>query len=120
MIKWSRDLKRKYDKKILANFDKNLILFIPYRPFFRFYFYADKLLCDVLTQNHVELFGDEYSANNFVINIMGITTDKPFSVLASNALTGINYLGAAAGTTFSHFLDMILEVLNRLTFQIGA
>ena len=29
---------------------------------------------------------------------MGITTDKPFSVLASNRITGVNYLSPAAGT----------------------
>jgi predicted helicase len=97
-IKWSRDLRKKYDNKILADYNSNLAVQIPYRPFFKLYYYPYKLLSDVLTQNHFDIFGENLDKGNIVINIMGITTDKPFSILISNKITGANFLSPAAGT----------------------
>jgi predicted helicase len=97
-IKWSEALKNNLLRGIKLKFDKEKMITIPYRPFCNNIYYSEKNLSDRLTNNHYNFFGDKLNLSNLAINIMGITTNKPFSVLCSDKCTGVNYLSPAAGT----------------------
>ena len=97
-IKWSEALKSNLKRNLDFVFQKEKIIQLDYRPFFKQYFYAEKLLSDRLTKNHSECFGMELNEQNLALNVMGINTDKPFSALIANKITGANFLSPAAGT----------------------
>ncbi len=97
-IKWSEALKNNLQRGIKMKFNIEKLVTIPYRPFCNNVYYAEKYLSDRLTSNHYEFFGNNLNLYNIAINIMGITTNKPFSVLCSDKCTGVNYLSPAAGT----------------------
>ena len=60
-IKWSRDLKNELNRGNKSVFSENLIVRGIYRPFFKTFHYTEKLLNDVLTQNHYDVFGKDLS-----------------------------------------------------------
>lgn len=96
VFKWSRDLKNKFNKGLKMKFQAHLIKQSGYRPFINRYFYAEKILNDVLTQNHYDMFGNDLSKPNKVISRMGLNTDKPYSVLSCNGLADYSYLSPAS------------------------
>ena len=82
-IKWSRDLKNEHSRGNKSKFSTNLIVNGMYRPFFKVFHYAEKLLNDVLTQNHYDVFGKELTnKTNKVIAIPGVGIDRPYHVIA--------------------------------------
>jgi len=91
-IKWSRDLKTKFEKEILSNYNDANIIQAAYRPFTKQFFYADKVYIDRLTANHVELLGKEYLLPNKVIAV-NHTSSKDFNVLATNSVTDLHFNG---------------------------
>ncbi len=90
-IKWSRNLKRRIKNGKTENFSQNKIKVYNYRPFIKFYFYDSELLIDEIS-----------SIRNLFINrnpsfaTMGISSDKPFSILSIDTYTDLNYLSPAA------------------------
>ena len=91
-IKWSDALKNKFAKFIKLKFDKSLIRTFLYRPYFKLVYYSDKNLSDRLTCNHYEMFGIDLDLDNYVIGFSGIGSSKPFTVLASKSLCGVDFL----------------------------
>ena len=59
-IKLSRDLKSKIKKGVTSNlkFEKEKICLVGYRKNESKYFYSEKILSDVLTQNHFKIWGE--------------------------------------------------------------
>jgi very-short-patch-repair endonuclease len=100
-IKWSRDLKKEVVSGKEFHFEKDLLVESLYRPFFKQAFYAEPIINDILTDNHVQMFGEKFDKENKMIGVMGDATEKPFSTLASSIISDMNFLSpAAAGTKF--------------------
>ena len=98
-IKWSRDLKKKFEQKKSIQFDKNLIKLANYRPFIKRYWYSEKIINDILTQNHYRIFGKELNQNNKIIGFLGNDTVTPFSLLAFDKILDMNCINPASGGT---------------------
>jgi predicted helicase len=69
-IKWSRDLLNKLKRGIKLEFDERKIVRSQNRPFVEKWFYAEKIMNDVLTQNHYDMFGDDLDLENEVIGFV--------------------------------------------------
>jgi len=64
-----------------------------YRPFIKMQFYFDRVIVHRLYQQHkIYPIGKIKGTNNRVIAISGISSSKPFSVLASNTIVGLDLL----------------------------
>ncbi|MDQ6757972.1 MAG: Eco57I restriction-modification methylase domain-containing protein, partial [Bacteroidota bacterium] len=85
-IKWSRDLKNELKRKNKSTFDSRLIIKDIYRPFVKVYQYTEKILNDVLTKNHYEVYGSALNLNNLVICIPGVGIDRPYHVIGIDCL----------------------------------
>jgi predicted helicase len=92
-IKWSRDLKRKFEQKKKLTFDKNLLKQANYRPFIKQHWYAEKILNDILTQNHYDFFGAKLDKENEIICFSTQSSSKPFQCLGINQLSDLHFLG---------------------------
>lgn len=103
VIKWSDTLKKHYKSKREINFEKTKIVRSFYRPFNYRYYYAEKLISDRLTINHINIYGKDFNRENLCFGIIGKDTVIPFSVLAFNSINDLNSLSNAAGgnKTFS-------------------
>ena len=91
-IKWSDSLKAKFKNKNKLALDSGLSIPFIYRPFFKLHYCSDKNLSDRLTSNHFEMFGHDLKENNLVIGFSGIGSSKPFSVVATSLLFGVDFL----------------------------
>jgi predicted helicase len=91
-IKWSRDLLNKFKRGIKLEFDENKIVKSHNRPFVEKWFYAEKIMNDVLTQNHYDIFGEGFELEN---NVIGFVNEPqiPFVVLSSNKITNMHIGG---------------------------
>jgi len=92
IIKWSRDLKNKFNNKKNIIFDDNNIIYLSYRPFTKKFFFANKILIDRLTENHISFFGERFNKSNLIINV-NHTSSKDFNIIATNTLTDLHYNG---------------------------
>lgn len=96
-IKWSDTLKSHLKSRKEAKFDKNKIVKAFYKPFSKKYFYAEKLLNDRLTQNHIDIFSKDLKGLNKCIGYIGKDTEIQFSTLAFENINDLNSLSNAAG-----------------------
>ncbi|QSV62084.1 MAG: N-6 DNA methylase [Dolichospermum sp. DL01] len=86
-IKWNRDLRNLFDRKIKIKFLEENILLSHFRPFTNKFYYADSDLNYLLTRNHYEFFGTNLQDNNYVIALSGTSFNQPFHCLAIKNLT---------------------------------
>ena len=93
-IKWSRELKRRLDEKIKIIFDEHKIVKSYLRPFIEQWLYLDKDL-NSYVYSWIEFSKD--NTNKSIGFISGIS--KPFSTLALNKVSDLNFLSPAAGGT---------------------
>ncbi len=91
-IKWSRDLKNKFRKGLKLSLNYELIIRSNYRPFSKWYHYTDKILNDVLTQNHYSIYSKNLNIENKVITLSGANSSKPFQVLCVDNLFSLDFL----------------------------
>jgi len=91
-IKWSSSLKAYLEAGHFAKFDEALVLKSLYRPYFIMFHYTEKLFNHRLTENHYECFGATLAQKNILLGLSGIGSSKPFHVLASNSLIGLDTL----------------------------
>lgn len=100
-IKWSSTLKDHFKGRRKIKFDKNNIIKAIWRPFSPSFFYAERLLNDRLTSNHIDLFSKSFSKSNKVICI---TNHKqlPFLTHAVNQLVDAGY-----GSRATHNIGLI-------------
>jgi predicted helicase len=68
-IKWSRDLKDKFNKKSYVKFNKALVFEITYRPFVNKLWYSENILTDRITQNHYAMVGESFNFENKLISL---------------------------------------------------
>ena len=89
-IKWSRDLKNKIQRRQLITFDETKIIQAFHRPYVKTYYYSEKIMSDVLTASHQEVFDTDLKYKNLIICI---TAHKqvPFCVQASNIIFDYGY-----------------------------
>ena len=92
VIKWSRDLKNKFNNKKTIIFDNKNMIDLSYRPFIKKFFFANKTLIDRLTENHISFFGENFGKTNLIINI-NCSSSKDFNLIATNTLTDLHYNG---------------------------
>ncbi len=97
VIKWSDTLRRNYINRKEIVFSKDKLVKALYKPYNHRFFYAEKILNDRLTNNHIEIFGKNYNENNKCFGLIGKDTVIPFSVLAFNVVNDLNSLSNAAG-----------------------
>ena len=99
-IKWSRDLKRKFEQGRKSKFDRKLIVSLLYRPFTKLSLYAEKLFVDILTDNHYQMFGPELNKENIVIAIHSIAATFRLSAFIATQPFDLGYLKQGNGGTF--------------------
>jgi predicted helicase len=109
-IKWSRDLKRKFEQGRKSKFDRTEIVSALYRPFTNLSFYTEKLFVDVLTENHYQFFGDKLDKENIVICFLR-GGREPFSAFVSRHLIDFHFY--VSDTTFCLALYRYDEDGNR-------
>lgn len=88
-VKWSRDLKNDYENKSKILFDKNKTATALYRPFVKSFLYYERLLCDVLTNNHFDIFGNDLTIKNPTI-IFSSGQRSNFSCFCSDVLPNLD------------------------------
>jgi predicted helicase len=95
-IKWSRNLKRRAEQGRTEAFDTSHIRKCNYRPFITAALYDSKIFVDERGSLD-SIF--QHSNSQRCFGTIGDATDKPFSILGSDAATDLNFLSpAAAGT----------------------
>jgi predicted helicase len=87
-IKWSRNLKRRYEQGKREPFDAKRIVPVAYRPFANFSLYKSDLFLDEQGQAK-EMFAGE----NQVICVQGGTSNKSFHTLGTNTQFDLHFTG---------------------------
>ena len=109
-IKWTDRLKAAIDRGTRLNFNRDLIQDASYHPFTRMDFYFDNLLVHRRYQFH-KIFPNRY-AENIVIGLNGVGSEKSFSPFASRIILTGSYYGG--GTSLQCFpLWLYSESLER-------
>ncbi|MDI9333337.1 MAG: N-6 DNA methylase [Cytophagales bacterium] len=90
-IKWSRDLKRKAERRLIEEFDSKLIGTEAYRPYVRQYIYQSNLLVDRAS------WMPHFPPGNKSICFTGPNSSKSFHALATTAPFGLDFLEKTYG-----------------------
>jgi predicted helicase len=90
-IKWTEELESHLKRGDELKFDKERIRVAIYRPFTKRSFYFDKIITHRIYQNDL-IFGINIPLENIVIYFSGPSSSKPFSVLSTNSIAGIDFL----------------------------
>jgi predicted helicase len=87
IIKWSRNLKRRFERGLQEPFDSEKIKRYSYRPFGKFYLYYSKLFVDEMG------IGKDVSidVNNLILAVN--TSEKRFGCLVSNYPMDLHCIG---------------------------
>ncbi len=101
IIKWSRDLKNKFVKRRKILIDNKKIVNVIWRPFKKSYLYSDKILNDVLTDNHFQMFGKDLNLFNKVLMIT-VHPQIKFIIHCVNVLADAGY-GSRATYNFPFY-----------------
>ena len=91
-IKWSRDLRNEFRRGRRVIYSEANRIRSLYRPFTIKHHFADYIMNDVLTRNHYEICGSDLNQPNIVICFSGLSSTKPFQVLATDKLSGFDLL----------------------------
>ena len=92
-IKWSRDMRKKYNVHKIASFNRDYISKSLYRPFTIKYYYGEMLFSDVLTKNHYDMHGAHLDNLNKVICFSGLASNNKFYCLSANSIVDIHFTG---------------------------
>jgi predicted helicase len=87
VVKWSRNLKRRSERKLSESFDKNKIQRYSYRPFGKFYLYYSDLFVDEMG------IGKEVKPQNDFPILAINTSEKRFGCLTSNFPMDLHFIG---------------------------
>ncbi len=87
VIKWSRNLKRRLEQGRSEEFDQGKVRPMSYRPYYNQWLYDSELFVDERGAADTMFFD-----GNVSIAISGTGSSKPFQVLASNQVFGVDYL----------------------------
>lgn len=121
-IKWSSTLKSHVSRGDRISLSSNYIVDFHYRPFIKVKYYSEKILSDRLTSNHYQLYGFNLQQNNSVITFSGTSSNKPFSVLATNLIFSLDliektqclplYTYDGEGKQIENITDYCLKLFN--------
>jgi predicted helicase len=92
-IKWSDTLKSIFRSKKRLSHDCRKTIKAAFRPFVILNYYSETALSDRLTHNHTVLFDRNLIATNKVIALSGVSSAKQFTVLSSDILTDLHFIG---------------------------
>jgi predicted helicase len=90
-IKWTEELENHLKKGAKLLFNENKIRTALYRPFVKQNMYFDKIITHRIYQND-KVFGIENNYDNLAIFISGTSSMKPFQVLITNTVAGLDFL----------------------------
>ena len=93
-LKWSRDLKLKFNRGTKAVLDRHGVIEARWRPYSKTFWYSDRVFNDVLTENHYAIFGRRFEKMNSVMMICG-HQQIPFVAHAVNRMTDAGYASRA-------------------------
>lgn len=99
-IKWTEDVRKYAEKRVLLSYDSNLIREINYRPFAKKWHYSSVDLNWSFYQQNA-LF-PRFSDENRAITTMGDSTDKPYFLLAIDAMPDLNFVSPGSGGTITY------------------
>ncbi|MCC6134055.1 MAG: N-6 DNA methylase [Candidatus Contendobacter sp.] len=92
-IKWSRNLKRRFDNNLHEPFNEKRMQLSTYRPFIKVLLYRSPLLIDEIgSADKIFTLGKK----NLVIAFSNPTSPKPFVALSVNAITDLHCIGDTA------------------------
>lgn len=91
-IKWTGDLEKHMLRGKVLDFDNTLIRASMYRPYHRNYVYYEKALIDRTYKIHHILPSHLHTAGNTIIALSGVSTSKPFSLVATSILPSIDLI----------------------------
>ena len=91
-IKWSRDLRNEFRRGRRITYSEANRIRSLYRPFTIKHHFADYVMNDVLTRNHYGILGLDLNQSNKAICFSGLSSTKPFQVLATDKLSGFDLL----------------------------
>ena len=92
VIKWSRDLRNEFQRSRRIVYSEANRIQSLYRPFVVKQHFVDFTMNDVLTSNHYDMFGVDLNRPNKAICFSGLSSSKPFQVLATDKLFGFDTL----------------------------
>ncbi len=95
-IKWDRELEKYRERNIKKSFDKIAIVTSLYRPFCKSFFYFDRHFNGMIYQ-WKNLLPNKDATNQFILYTQP-GSQKPFMMGASDQITDLHFVGAAAGT----------------------
>ena len=90
-IKWTSELENHLIRKSKLKFDKKCIISSLYRPFVKRNLYFTRIIIHRIYQNEL-IWGLKNSFDNKQITISGTSTAKPFTLLATNLISGLDFL----------------------------
>ena len=91
VIKWSDSLQDSFHRGETFVYDDAKQVASLWRPFVVKWYFAEAVMNDRLTRNHVELFGSDLHQENHIINFC--TNGKDFYVLAADRLSDFHFTG---------------------------
>ncbi|NER07627.1 MAG: DNA methyltransferase, partial [Okeania sp. SIO3C4] len=115
-IKWSRDLKKKFTQSKKIKYSKSLITHANYRPFCKRLFYSEKILNDILTQNHTTIFGENLDKKNIGICINKNEADD--RLLATDKIYDLHFTGDAVCIPLYRYTKTGEKINNITTWGI--
>ncbi|MGI4886232.1 MAG: type ISP restriction/modification enzyme [Janthinobacterium lividum] len=86
-IKWSRNLKVRFEHGEQEEFSAKRIVAFNYRPYVKRLIYRSQIFID-----EAGLFGKGFNDQSVIICISGIGSSKPFQVLATDTLSSLDFL----------------------------
>jgi predicted helicase len=93
IIKWSRVFENYFQTKKSVTFNPELINKIKLSSiYYNSFWYAEKLLNDMLTQNHYSIFGEKLSLKNKTICFSGLSSSKWFQSFAVTDVFSLDFL----------------------------
>ncbi|MDB6116351.1 MAG: adenine specific methyltransferase [Verrucomicrobiaceae bacterium] len=103
-LKWSADLKTKFEQGRKSKFDRKWIVPSLFRPFTQLFFYSEKMFVDRLTEYHYQMFGPELGNENIVIAVHSVAASFRLSALAANMPFDYGFIKQGNGGTFGFAL----------------
>ncbi len=97
-VKWSRNLKRDLRNERNAQFNTNAVRKSLYRPFLSMWLYYADIAIDERGTTATFFPNAVSEAENSVICLTDLGSEKPFMVLVTNAFPDLHLVGAGAGT----------------------
>ncbi len=86
-IKWSRNLKKRFERGLKESYQRERIIKLNYRPFVPTYLYFSEVFID--ENGLIESF---FTINNLAYCITGPGSSKSFQLLAIKSFSGLDYL----------------------------